>query len=49
MQKICSNHLKNSREMAEIILFGINTINGDDVHPYLSFLFDYLIIEDNIT
>ena len=44
MEKTCLNDMDQSKVFAEIILQGINSIQGDELHPYLNLLFDFMII-----
>lgn len=48
MQLTIHDNRKASRMMAELILSGINQFNGDDIHPYLHLVFDYLFVKDSI-
>ena len=46
MQNVIKNNVPLSQIFAEIILQTLNSQNGDEIHPYLHLVFDFLIFRD---
>ena len=46
MQHVIKNNCVASQVFAEIILIALNSQNGDEIHPFLHLVFDFLIQKD---